>query len=92
MSQVMDLNPGASDSSRILATKARRRRLEPRVIDETGSRAVLADRAFSPWEKVFCEPFEFVALTATVSAPNSPCRSGYHHQRPAPSNTLASSR
>ncbi len=88
---VTDLNLGAGDNGLALATKARQRRPELRVVYETGSREMLADRAFSPWERAFYKPFDPAALAAAVSALNNSRRSGCHHQRPAPSNTLASS-
>jgi DNA-binding NtrC family response regulator len=88
---VTDLNLGAGDSGLVLAIKARQRRPDLRVVYETGSRDMLADRAFFPWERVFYKPFDPAALASAVSALNSSPRPGHRHQRPATSNTLASS-
>ena len=88
---VTDLNLGTGDSGLVLASKARQRRPNLRVIYETGSRDMLADRAFSPWERVFYKPFDPAALAATVSTLNRLCRPAHGDQRLAPSNTLASS-
>ena len=88
---VTDLDLGAGDSGLALAIKARQRRPELRIVYETGSREMLADRAFSSWEKVFYKPFDPVALAAAVSALDSACCPGRGHQRPAISNTVASS-
>jgi DNA-binding NtrC family response regulator len=88
---VTDLNLGAGDNGLALATKARQRRPGLRVIYETGSPDMLADRAFFPWERVFYKPFDPGALASAVSALNSSPRPEHRHQRPATSNTLASS-
>ena len=88
---VTDLDLGAGDSGLALATKARQRRPDLRVIYETGSREMLADHAFFPWEEVFYKPFDPTALASTVSALNSLRQSGHLHQRRATSNTVASS-
>ena len=88
---VTDLNLGAGDNGLALAIKARQRRPGLRVIYETGSRDMLAGRTFFPWEQVFYKPFDPAALATTVSALNRSRCPRHHHQRPAASNTLASS-
>ncbi len=76
---VTDLNLGTGDSGLALATKARQRRPELRVVYETGSQEMLTDRTLSLSEKVFYKPFDPVALAETVSALNSSRRPGRHH-------------
>jgi CheY-like chemotaxis protein len=88
---VTDLDLGPGDNGLTLAIKARQKRPKLRVVYETGSAELLAGRAFSPWERVFYKPFDPVTLAATVSALNSSRHPGRRPQRPAPSNTVASS-
>ena len=87
---VTDLDLGPGDNGLILAIKARQKRPGLRVIYETGSQDMLAERAFSPWEQVFYKPFDPAALAAAVSALNSSRRPGRRHQRSAIMNMLAS--
>ncbi|SDB73847.1 Response regulator receiver domain-containing protein [Belnapia rosea] len=88
---VADLDLGPGDSGLTLAGKARQRRPRLQVVYETGSPEMLAGHAFSPWERLFCMPFDPVALATMVSALDGTCRPGRRRQRPACSKTVASS-